>query len=181
MWWYFYAHSMFHLTKWFPKDNRIKFRILLLLISIVLLVPEFIVLYLPKTSRACNLPLLNLLVASTVFLFFAIGFALLFSVMEPIPRLIKIAFHAFGVGSLILGVLTAVYTFQASSCEYSTPELYYWCYTSAVISLITCGYFALVLPFWILNEAKPLSVLNWRHRTGFCYEPVACCSCVWHI
>nr|CAB3263104.1 uncharacterized protein LOC101242745 [Phallusia mammillata] len=101
--------------------------------------------------------------------------------MDPVPRIVKIGFHMYGFGSLILGLLTAVYTFQAAGCEESTTELYYWCLISSYLALICTGYFFLIIPFWLLNTVKPSSVLDWRKRAGLCYEPVACCSCIWHI
>ena len=36
--------------------------------------------------------------------------------MDPIPRAVAIAFHVFGVGSFILGILSAVNSFQALPC-----------------------------------------------------------------
>jgi len=36
--------------------------------------------------------------------------------MDPVPRLVEIVFHIFGLGSLALGLITAALTFQAPSC-----------------------------------------------------------------
>ncbi|XP_076802817.1 uncharacterized protein LOC143446858 [Clavelina lepadiformis] len=181
MWFYFFPHCIYHLTKWFPQNNRIKFRVVVFLLSAALLVPEFIVLSLPTTSRACDQPLLNILVAGIVFLFMSVGFAIIFSLMDPVPRIVKILFHLFGVGSLILGLMSAFYTFEAPACSDSTTELYYWCYVTSVLALITTGYFLLTVPFWLANKTKPNLVLDWRRRSGICYEPVVYCSCVWHV
>lgn len=39
----------------------------------------------------------------------------------------------------------------------------------------------LMVPFWVINAMKRGSVLDMRTREGVCYEPVKCCSCMWHI
>ena len=41
------------------------------------------------------------------------GFSLLFCLLIPVPRELKIGFHVFGVASLIVGLIQTVYTFQA--------------------------------------------------------------------
>jgi len=38
-----------------------------------------------------------------------------------------------------------------------------------------------MIPFWIINAVKRDSVLDNRTRQGFCYEPVKCCTCLWHV
>ena len=45
----------------------------------------------------------------------------------------------------------------------------------------SAGILAVVLPFWLLDWLKPKWILNKHERAGICYEPVACCSCVWHV
>nr|XP_039249493.1 uncharacterized protein LOC120327144 [Styela clava] len=181
MWFYFYPHMLFHMTRWFPKNNRVKFRILALIISLSLLIPELYILLLPRSERACEQPLLSILVASTIFLFFTVGFGTLFTLFEPIPRIMNLAFHIFGILSFILGLVTTVYTFQATACSETTTELYYWCYVSTILTLICTGYFILVAPFWIIEAWKPYSVLHEKARQGICYEPTLCCSCLWHV
>jgi len=49
-------------------------------------------------------------------IFFYLGFALVFSIMEPVPRAAKIMFHVYGFGGLILAIVSSVYSFQASAC-----------------------------------------------------------------
>ena len=49
-------------------------------------------------------------------IYYYLGFAFVFSIMEPVPRVAKIMFHIYGLGSLILGIISAVFTFQANEC-----------------------------------------------------------------
>lgn len=181
MWLYFYPHLLFHLTRWFPKNNRVKFRILSFFVSICLIIPEFYVLLQPRSERGCDQPLLAILVASTILLFFSVGFAFLFTILEPIERIITLAFHLFGFFSFILSIVTVAYTFQANACAESTMELYYWCYVSSILTLICMGYFALLSPFWIAEAVRRNSVLNEKAHEGVCYAPVVCCPCLWHV
>ena len=41
---------------------------------------------------------------------------MIFWIIEPVPKQVKLAFHLFGVASFILGILTIVYFFSAGDC-----------------------------------------------------------------
>ena len=45
-----------------------------------------------------------------------LGFAIIFSIMDPVPRIAKLLFHVFGFGSFILGLISSLFTFQAAPC-----------------------------------------------------------------
>ena len=55
------------------------------------------------------------------------------------------------------------------------PELHLMIFTDVL------AFFMIMIPFWIINRIWRNSVLDYRERTGICYEPVLCCSCMWHI
>eukprot|EP00118_Oscarella_pearsei_P006829 m.31778 g.31778 ORF g.31778 m.31778 type:complete len:113 (+) comp31542_c0_seq6:176-514(+) len=111
-----------------------------------------------------------------------IGFTVLFTTMEPIPWQIKLVFHAFGIGSAILGALYLAFIVQGTgTCKDSTPTLYFLSLTLAVFAGLSIVFFLVAVPFWIINHLLPNAVLDKRSKTGICYEPVRCCNCIWHV
>ncbi|CAH3181084.1 unnamed protein product, partial [Porites lobata] len=160
--------------------------------ALMFIIPQVYVIQLPPSSRTCDEPLLNISVAGVVFTFAMIAFTFLFAIMEPVPWQLKIAFHFFGFGSLILGMVLFASTFASELCQGYAPELYYLCLSFGIFALLTTGRFdtcvellsrflVIMLPFWLMNYLWPDSVLNRRERRGICYEPVKCCTCLWHI
>ncbi|KAL5015288.1 hypothetical protein ScPMuIL_009558 [Solemya velum] len=69
----------------------------------------------------------------------------------------------------------------SSVLKTSTEELYYISVAFAVVTGISIVFFLIAIPFWIINKVWPQSVLDPHMRTGMCFEPVKCCSCIWHI
>eukprot|EP00118_Oscarella_pearsei_P006828 m.31775 g.31775 ORF g.31775 m.31775 type:complete len:202 (+) comp31542_c0_seq4:177-782(+) len=201
MWHYMWAHVSYHLTKWFPRDDRIRIRIVLFLFSCGFLVPQLVILLDDQATRYCEPSLFSLLVASVCFTLFMIGFTVLFTTMEPIPWQIKLVFHAFGIGSAILGALYLAFIVQGTgTCvipresttlcvsvftiflqKDSTPTLYFLSLTLAVFAGLSIVFFLVAVPFWIINHLLPNAVLDKRSKTGICYEPVRCCNCIWHV
>lgn len=182
MWQYFYAHATYHGVRWFPQGNRCKISMFMIFMALLLPVPQLYVVTLERSSRVCEQPLLDLAIASIVLTFFTIAFSLLFSILIPVPRELKIAFHVFGVACLIVGLIQIFYTFKAQEdCSVSTPELYYLSLASSMFSLVTTVFLGLMFPFWILNKVKTNVVLDPYSRAGLCYEPTKCCTCLWHI
>lgn len=53
--------------------------------------------------------------------------------------------------------------------------------SSVFVLFFFSGFLLIMLPFWLVNYLWPDSVLNRRERRGICYEPVKCCTCLWHI
>ncbi|XP_062505097.1 uncharacterized protein LOC134181840 isoform X4 [Corticium candelabrum] len=85
MWQYLWVHCVYHLARWFPRNDRRKIRLLLFFFSSALLVPLFIVLLLDQSTRYCSGNLFNLCVASICFTVCMIGFSFLFTLMDPVP------------------------------------------------------------------------------------------------
>ena len=42
-------------------------------------------------------------------------------------------------------------------------------------------FIGVMLPFWIINQARTNLVMDPYSRNGICFEPVKCCTCLWHI
>ncbi|XP_031574331.1 uncharacterized protein LOC116308102 [Actinia tenebrosa] len=181
MWFYFLAHCAYHFTRWFPKGNRKAVRIVVILFSLLFLVPQIYVCLLKRSSEVCEQPLLNISVACIVFTFAMIAFSFLFTMMEPVPWQLKIAFHFFGFGSLLMGLVLFASIMDTTNCQSFVPELYFLCLSFGIFAILSTVFIILMLPFWLINYLWPDSVLNRRERRGICYEPVKCCTCLWHI
>lgn len=151
------------------------------ILSALILTIHFVILTMQRTTRACDQPLFNLLLASIVFFLFSFSFGMIFWIVEPVPTFAKVLFHCFGLASFLLGAITMSFSFSAESCKSSSTELYYWSLTSGVLCLLCFIYFAFTVPFWILNGVRRGSVLDTKLRKGLCYEPVSNCSCLWHV
>ncbi|KAK2158630.1 hypothetical protein LSH36_166g01030, partial [Paralvinella palmiformis] len=156
-------------------------RVVALIFTFALLVPQIFVLAQPHTARYCGAHLFELLIVSIVFTFCMIGFSSLFSIMEPTPWEVKVAFHIFGGISFFVGVLLGIFTLKAEECRGSTEALYYFSMAAAILSVLSICFLIVMLPFWIVNHIRKNSVLDLNYRDGICYEPVSCCSCLWHI
>ncbi|XP_046851189.1 uncharacterized protein LOC124444618 isoform X2 [Xenia sp. Carnegie-2017] len=171
MWFYFMSHVAYHLTRWFPKDDRQRIRITLVLLSLIFIVPQVYVLMLDKTTRYCDQPLLEIAVASLIFTFGMIAFTILFTMMEPVPWQLKIAFHFFGFASFLMGLVQFGSTMSSNDCWFNTPELYSLSLSFSIIAILTTVFLLMMLPFWLINYFFPHSVLSRKERRGMCYEP----------
>ncbi|XP_022099949.1 uncharacterized protein LOC110984260 [Acanthaster planci] len=181
MWWYSFSHVVFHFIRWFPKSNRMKIRVIIVLFAFALLFPQFFVLTREHSSRYCGQHLFDQLIVSIVFTFCMIGFTIIFSMMDPVPFEVKVVFHIFGGICFIFGTVLTVFTALAIECQTNTVELYYMSLSSVVLCLLSMVFFVLMIPFWLINHFFPNAVLDRKGRTGLCYEPTQCCSCLWHI
>ncbi|WAR15343.1 hypothetical protein MAR_005448 [Mya arenaria] len=52
---------------------------------------------------------------------------------------------------------------------------------SIILSSFTVVFLLVVFPFWLVNAWKTGIVMDPYSRTGICYEPAKCCTCIWHI
>ncbi|XP_005109063.1 uncharacterized protein LOC101852277 isoform X2 [Aplysia californica] len=172
---------MFLLFPIFEEGLTPKCTVVAVFATLCLLIPQFYVLLQDKTTRWCPEPLMPLLITSIIFTFFVIGFTFLFVTMVPVPREVKLTFHGFGLVTFITGMIQCVSTSKAQDCDFSTPELYDISLALAVLCGVSIVYVAVLLPFWIINQVKQNAVLDKGERRGVCYEPVKCCSCLWHI
>lgn len=57
-----------------------------------------------------------MLIISLILTLCLCGFSVLFAIMDPVPWEVKLVFHIFGLATFITGLLTVVYTAQASEC-----------------------------------------------------------------
>lgn len=181
MWYYFIAHVVYHFTRWFPKDQRFGVRMFSIFISGLFLIPQFIVLVKPSSDRYCDQPLLNLLVASLGMTLAMIAFSFLFTMMEPVPWKLRIGFHFFGFFSLLVGLIQFGITLDSHECDVTTPSLYVLSLSFGILAFVTALFICMIAPFWFVNYFWPGTVLNLKERRGVCYEPVKCCSCIWHV
>ncbi|XP_067945786.1 uncharacterized protein [Watersipora subatra] len=181
MWLYFIPHCVYHLMRWFPKNNRIKIRVLLIVSIAAMLVPQFYVLLNERSLRYCQIPLLQFLAATIAFTFVMIGFTILFALMDPVPFQVKIVFHVFGCLMYGYSIGKTILVFYATECRTYSTELYWYSIVDGVLSIVCAAFFILTVPFWILNQLKAKSILDRDKRTGVCYEAVDCCSCIWHV
>ncbi|KAL4221805.1 hypothetical protein ACF0H5_020059 [Mactra antiquata] len=182
MWQYFFAHATYHGVRWFPQGNRLKMSLFMITLAALMPIPQLRVVTLERSSRWCDQPLLPLAIASIILTFFTLGFSILFCVLIPVPRAVKIAFHVIGIGALIVGFWQIIATLMGFEvCSVSTPELYFLSQISSILSFGSIVFLTAVFPFWIINEVKKNLVLDPYSRDGICYEPVKCCTCIWHI
>ncbi|EDV24144.1 uncharacterized protein TRIADDRAFT_57336 [Trichoplax adhaerens] len=160
-----------------------KRRLIIIPLTVCLLAPEFYVLLLNETSRFCPANLLNYLIADVTFTTLMLGFCFILCQMDPLVYQIKIAFHIFGVLDAAMGIAItiALASTNASTCRDNTTTLYYACLILAILHIASLGLVVFLTPFWVANSVWALSVLNPRQRRGVCYEPVKCCTCLWHV
>lgn len=181
MWLYFIPHSVYHLMRWFPKNNRVKIRLLLILCVLCVLIPQIYVFVNRRSLRFCVVPIFYMLAWGIAFTCAMIGFSILFALMDPVPYQIKVVFHIYGGFSFIYSIIEAVYAFQAKGCKIYSEELYWYSLAEGVLAILCLVFFGLVIPFWLASLCCKKRVLDRETRTGLCYEPVTCCSCIWHV
>ncbi|XP_069774557.1 uncharacterized protein [Narcine bancroftii] len=155
--------------------------ILLALLVAAFLFPQLFVLVWPRSSRYCDQPLLHSLTTFIIFTFLMTGFTFLLTLMDPIPCTLKVAFHAFGVGSFLQGILTTAFTVAAPQCVNTIPELYYLSFVLSALSVLATVFIILLLPFWLINVLYPGLLLSPGPPAAICHQPVADCSCLWYI
>ncbi|XP_064611850.1 uncharacterized protein LOC135475839 [Liolophura sinensis] len=181
MFYYFWTHIVYHLIKWFHPDNRKIIRILVWITTALLLVPQFYAFAKPESTRYCDQPLYEMLVVSIVLTFVMCGFTFLLTLMDPVPREVKIAFHVFGGVCFVTGLVHSAMVFSALECNIFAEVLYDWSLAVAVLIMICTVYFVILIPCWILDMICSDWILNRKEKTGICYEPEKCCPCLWHV
>ncbi|XP_072831954.1 uncharacterized protein [Vicugna pacos] len=149
------AHTAYRLHCWLPRSHQLRLQVTVFLFGATILTVQFYVLLRPRSSRYCSQPLLTNLVGNIILTFFTIGFTVLLTWMEPVPRALKRMFSVFGVGSVSEGVCTAVLTFLATDCEKTTPELYYLSVLLSVSSLVSTVLFSSLGLTWLATVICP--------------------------
>ncbi|CAI5687469.1 uncharacterized protein LOC120440207 isoform X2 [Oreochromis aureus] len=149
---YLLVFMAYHSSRWIPKNQRLRFQLLNVLFITIVLVPQFYVMGRPKSSRYCRQPLLNNLSASVALSLMASGFAVIFTLTDPVPQSLWAAYHVFGLLSCGQGLCTTILTLTAAACAKTTPELYYMSLVLTVVSAISTGFFMVRGGLWLTNR-----------------------------
>ncbi|KAL5250837.1 hypothetical protein ACHWQZ_G016545 [Mnemiopsis leidyi] len=182
MWFYMYPHFCYILVRYFPFHNRRTLRFLLIGATFIMLLPQIILLQDQRNWRDCDRNLLQLLITSVIFSVSTVCFTVIFSIMEPIPWVIKLAFHIFGgIVFIFQLVLDAKSLSEDHYCSVTVPQLYTYMYILAVVGTLCMIFYILLVPFWLLNFFRRDSLLNTTTREGVCWPLVQCCGCIWHV
>ncbi|XP_069005208.1 uncharacterized protein [Embiotoca jacksoni] len=142
----------YHSSRWIPRNQRLKFQIVNAVFTALVLVPQFYVLGRPKSTRYCRQPLLNNLSTSIAVSFIASGFAVIFTLIDPVPQSLWAAYHVFGLLSCGQGLCTAILTLTAAACAKTTPELYYTSLILTVASTFSTGFFMVRGGLWLTSK-----------------------------
>ncbi|XP_052414256.1 uncharacterized protein LOC127959243 [Carassius gibelio] len=137
----FLVHAAFQTSRWLPRHQRLKCQIVLFIFVVIFLAPQFYVLSRPKTSRYCEKPLLNNLIAFIVFSFLATGLAVALTLTDPVPKSIRVAFHSFGLFTFIQGLCTVILTLSAPQCAKTTTELYIFSLVVSWACILSTAFF----------------------------------------
>ncbi|XP_062853514.1 uncharacterized protein LOC134316908 [Trichomycterus rosablanca] len=154
---HFLVHAAFQSSRRLPPDQRLRFQIVLFIFVVLFLTPQIYVLTRPKSSRFCEKPLLNNLIAIIVFSFMATGLAVTLTLTDPVPKSIRAAYHTFGVLSFTQGLCTIFLTFTAHQCEKTTPELYLVSMVFSWACIISTVFFTVRGFLWMIYRMHP----NW--------------------
>ncbi|XP_034155601.1 uncharacterized protein LOC117596078 [Pangasianodon hypophthalmus] len=158
---HFLLHAAFQSSRWLPRNQRLKFQIVLFIFVVLFLTPQVYILTRPKSSRYCEKPLLNNLIALIVFSVMATGLAVTLTLTDPVPKSIRAAYHTFGVLSFTQGLCTIILTFNAPQCENTTPELYLFSLVLSWACIISTAFFMIRGCLWMFHRKYP----NWYRET----------------
>ncbi|XP_074524896.1 uncharacterized protein LOC141789392 [Halichoeres trimaculatus] len=114
----------YHSSRWIQRSKRLKFQIVNVVFTVLVLGPQFYVIGRPKSSRYCSQPLLSNLSASIALSFIAAGFSVIFTVIDPVPQSLWAALHVFGLLTCGHGLCTTVLTLTAASCVRNRLKYY---------------------------------------------------------
>ncbi|XP_041945868.1 uncharacterized protein LOC121707401 [Alosa sapidissima] len=152
---YFVAYTAFLCSRWLPRDQRLRFQIILVTFVVVLLTPQLYVLTRPRSSRYCQQPILNNLIVFIIFSFIATGFSVALTLLDPVPQSFIVAFHLFGVLSFAHGLCTTLLTLLATDCAWTTTELYYLSLVLSWACILSTGFFMARASLWLISKMWP--------------------------
>ncbi|XP_071190990.1 uncharacterized protein [Salvelinus alpinus] len=152
---YALVYMAYHTSRWLPRDERLKFQIINAVFVALVLIPQLFVLTRPKSSRYCQQPLLNNLTAFIVLSFMATGFAVTFTLIDPVPQSFRAAYHGFGLVSFVQGLCTIALTLTAQQCAKTTPELYYLSLILSLACILSTAFFLVKGGFWVKTNMLP--------------------------
>ncbi|XP_063072357.1 uncharacterized protein LOC134463031 [Engraulis encrasicolus] len=154
---HFLAYAAFHASRWLPRAQRLRFQVILVTFAVVVVTPQLYVLTRPRSSRYCQQPLLNNLIAFIILSFMATGFAVALSLLDPVPESFRVAFHLFGVVSFTQGLCTTLLTLQAADCAWTTTELYYLSLVLSWACILSAVFYLVRGCLWVISKLWP----NW--------------------
>ncbi|KAL7833051.1 hypothetical protein SRHO_G00300690 [Serrasalmus rhombeus] len=154
---HFLVHAAYQTSRWLPRDQRMKFQIVLFIFVVLCLTPQIYILTRPKSTRYCEKPLLNNLIALIVFSFMATGLAVTLTLTDPVPKSIRAAYHTFGVLSFTQGLCTIILTHSAPQCANTTPELYLFSLVLSWACVLSTVFFVIRGCLWMIHRMCP----NW--------------------
>ncbi|XP_042563777.1 uncharacterized protein LOC122132917 [Clupea harengus] len=160
---HFLAHVAFLSSRWLPRDQRLRFQVILVTFVVVVLTPQLYVLTRPRSSRFCHQPLLNNLIVFIILSFMATGFAVALTLIDPVPQSFSVAFHLFGVISFAQGLCTALLTLLAADCAWTTTELYYLSLVLSWACILSTAFFMARGGLWVISKMWP----NWVKEKSF--------------
>ncbi|KAK9973621.1 hypothetical protein ABG768_024340 [Culter alburnus] len=152
---HFLVHAAFQTSRWLPRDQRLKFQIVLFSFVVLFLAPQFYILSRPKSSRYCEKPLLNNLIVFIVFSFIATGLAVALTLTDPVPKSIRVAFHSFGLFAFIQGLCTLILTLTAPQCANTTTELYIFSLVVSWGSILSTVFFLVRGSLCLIHKLFP--------------------------
>ncbi|XP_072308584.1 uncharacterized protein [Eucyclogobius newberryi] len=135
-----------------PRSQRIKFQLVNVMFTALVLGPQLYVLTRPESSRYCKQPLLNNLSASIVLSCIAVGFSVVFTLLEPVPLSVWRCYYMFGLLSFGHALGTVIITSTAAPCAKTTPELYYISLVLTVASVVSTVFLVVKCGLWLINR-----------------------------
>ncbi|XP_071016597.1 uncharacterized protein [Oncorhynchus clarkii lewisi] len=152
---YALVYMAYHTSRWLPRNEMLKFQIINAVFVALVLIPQLFVLTRPKSSRYCQQPLLNNLTAFIIMSFMATGFAVTFTLIDPVPQSFRAAYHGFGLASFVQGLCTIALTLTAQQCAKTTPELYYLSLILSLACILSTAFFLVKGGFWVKTNRLP--------------------------
>ncbi|XP_061639421.1 uncharacterized protein LOC133483003 isoform X3 [Phyllopteryx taeniolatus] len=142
----------YRVSRWIPRNQRLKFQIVNAVFTALVVVPQLYVMARPTSARYCKQPLLNSLTASIALSLFASGFSVVFTLIDPVPQGLWASCHVFGLLSFGHGVCCAIMTLAAAACAKTTPELYHMSLFLTVASILSTGMLAVKGGLWLTKR-----------------------------
>ncbi|XP_062314628.1 uncharacterized protein LOC134018581 [Osmerus eperlanus] len=149
---YALVYMAYFFSRWLPRNQRSKFQIINVVFVMLVVIPQVYVLARLRSSRYCRQPLLSNLSASIVLSFMATGFAVIFTLMDPVPQGFRAAYHVFGLVSFGQGLCTIIMTLTAATCAKTTPELYYLSLILSSACILSTAFVSVKGGLWVTQR-----------------------------
>ncbi|XP_067360351.1 uncharacterized protein [Channa argus] len=114
---YMLIFMAYYSSRWLPRNQRLKLcQLVNAVFTAIVLVPQLYVMGRTESSRYCRQPLLNNLTAFIALSFIALGFSVVFTLIDPVPQSLWAFYYVFGLLSFGQGLCTAILTLTATAC-----------------------------------------------------------------